>query len=1396
MRAPNFLFKKEGMKKASVFLFFGLSLTFLFSYFVKRDLDQTAENELQYVAFDIKNRIQTRLTGNAQVLYSGAAFFAASDSVSMNDWKIFYQRAAMNKNLPGIQGYGFAKAIPKGQLQQHIKQMHEQGFANYKVWPLYDRDFYTSAIFLEPFDERNAQAWGYDMFSEPVRRKAMELSRDSNMAVLSGKVTLVQEIDENVQAGTLMYLPVYKKGLPAETVSERRAAIIGWVYSPYRMNDLMTGVIGRWDHAQNLSIQLKIYDNDTVEEEALLFNSRAGQNNPNTDNRSRTVLLPLEFHGKKWTLVLLQSKDHSLWFESKVLFLLVPGIIISFLLWFLLLSLYSTTSTAKMIAKQLTAEMEENEQNFRTFFQTIDDMLFIANREGTIFYVNNAVLSKLGYSFDELKNMHIQDLRPKNSRDEAQIIFREMLDGKKDKCLIPFVSRNNSLIPVETRIWNGKWNGHDCIFVNSKDLSKEQEALQKFNKFFENNPAYMIVSTVPDREFYEVNDAFLKATGFTKQEVIGKTSKELQIIEDDDNASHILETIRKNGTVSDIGLKLRTKTGQIIDGLYSGTIIESQGKEYFLSVLIDVSAQKQTEAKIKRQTQRLNTLISHLPGGVLMETADRRVQHTNARFCELFGIPLSPEDLVGASCEQAAQIAKDQFKDSDRFVDRIHFIVGEKKIVLNEELQMTDGRTLLRDYVPVFASNNETEHVWFYRDVTERKQVEKMLENQAALQKILVRISSEYINIPVEEVETVINKSLEELGHFVAADRAYIFDYDWPNNVCHSTHEWCEEGISPQIQELRNVSIDAFPQWREAHQQGLLINISDIGRLDEHDPLRTTLKAQQIKSLITIPMMDDNKCIGFIRFDSVRKQHGYSEKEEALLSVFSQMLVNVKKRAELENNLILERRKSDMANHAKSEFLANMSHEIRTPMNAILGFSEALYYKLDSPQHQRMIKSILNSGNLLMSLLNDILDLSKIEAGKLDVVFLPLDMTALLQEIKLLFQEKAQTKGIALTIEFLPDFPASIVLDEIRLKQVLFNLAGNAIKFTHKGRVTVKASFLYTTVNTGELEIIVEDTGIGIPESQYEVIFEAFRQQSGQSDRLYGGTGLGLTISKRLVEKMNGKISVSSVIGQGSVFKIYFPNVEVKNKPGKDGAWENTPDITFADSTILVVDDFSSNIEMIESLLSSSNIKVLAAGNGEIALDILKYNSPDLILLDIRMPGIDGNEVAQRVKADPDRKHIPIVAYTASVFNTDNVEKSKNFEGFLYKPVNKQALFNLLLRFLKTVTENAFIKNEKDRPTLKSENLSPVLLSKIPEIVRTLDERFEPMWKSVKGSLVLFRIEALADELKALADNYDFEYLASYAGRIKDEIEMLDLEALENTVDEFPVIVNTIRQLT
>jgi PAS domain S-box-containing protein len=219
-----------------------------------------------------------------------------------------------------------------------------------------------------------------------------------------------------------------------------------------------------------------------------------------------------------------------------------------------------------------------------------------------------------------------------------------------------------------------------------------------------------------------------------------------------------LKNIRENGTVRDIELKLRTKAGRLIDGLIPAPSLKARGKVFPFGIdRCDCSKANGSKDQASDSAAKLVDLSFAWRSS--METAGRQIQHTNRQFCELFGIPLSPEDMVGASCEQAAQMSKDKFKNSDQFTDRIHQIVREKKIVLNEELQMTDGRTLLRDYVPVFTSNNETEHLWFYRDVTERKRVEKMFESQSALQKILMHISSEYIN-PIEKLKrSSINRS-------------------------------------------------------------------------------------------------------------------------------------------------------------------------------------------------------------------------------------------------------------------------------------------------------------------------------------------------------------------------------------------------------------------------------------------------------------------------------------------------------------------------------------------------------------------------------------------------------------------------------------------------------------
>ena len=251
--------------------------------------------------------------------------------------------------------------------------------------------------------------------------------------------------------------------------------------------------------------------------------------------------------------------------------------------------------------------------------------------------------------------------------------------------------------------------------------------------------------------------------------------------------------------------------------------------------------------------------------------------------------------------------------------------------------------------------------------------------------------------------------------------------------------------------------------------------------------------------------------------------------------------------------LIEQKQKAEAANLAKSEFLANMSHEIRTPMNAILGFTETLYHRLSDPSHKKMVQSVASSGKMLLALLNDILDLSKIEAGRLSIDHRPTNLPLMLEEILMLFREKVAQKGLTIGLERDKDFPAIIIIDETRIRQILFNLIGNAVKFTHQGGMVVRVRFTPDGESgegeaTGLLRVDVEDTGIGIDQAEAEAIFEPFYQHSGQSNREYGGTGLGLTISSRLAERMHGTITVKSHPGKGSVFTVQIPHLSFHMK--------------------------------------------------------------------------------------------------------------------------------------------------------------------------------------------------------------------------------------------------------
>ena len=322
-----------------------------------------ARKEFEFASDEIKLRIDARMQAYAQILRGGAALFQASDQVTRREWNIYTMHQKVEQYLPGIQGIGFARLIQPGELESHIQKVRAEGFPDYSVTPKGSRPIYTAIEFLEPFDMRNRRAFGYDMYSEPVRRKAMAQARDYDVAALSGRVTLLQETHTDIQAGTLMYVPVYKEGAKLDTVAHRRAALQGWVYSPYRMKDLMTGILSKRDMDIRPGIRLEIFDESGLRKESLMYDSSTATSAAIDDSSMQTLLSRLNFNGHTWFLRFSSPCRHEGY--SNVLSVALAGILISVLLFGMIHSLLVTRQKARQLADQLKVEAKLEKINLQ-----------------------------------------------------------------------------------------------------------------------------------------------------------------------------------------------------------------------------------------------------------------------------------------------------------------------------------------------------------------------------------------------------------------------------------------------------------------------------------------------------------------------------------------------------------------------------------------------------------------------------------------------------------------------------------------------------------------------------------------------------------------------------------------------------------------------------------------------------------------------------------------------------------------------------------------------------------------------------------------------------------------------------------------------------------------------
>ncbi|MBM3447611.1 MAG: response regulator [Bacteroidetes bacterium] len=667
---------------------------------------------------------------------------------------------------------------------------------------------------------------------------------------------------------------------------------------------------------------------------------------------------------------------------------------------------------------------------------------------------------------------------------------------------------------------------------------------------------------------------------------------------------------------------------------------QSSGVRYGSLCVIDqenkkISAYTHSLEDQRIQIDQIFSSLNQEISGILLENHQRKIVYVNKKFVELFNSPVSEDDLVGVDCSSIAQVVKKLFVGEELFVERVNEIFEKRNLSLNELLELKDGRFFERDYIPVFVDGEQSGHLWKYTDVTDRVLAEKRLRNREAKFKGII----DNFHLGLLEVAPD--------GKIITANEAF----------CEMTGYSLSEMIGHDGGEL---FLDASERERmRERNESRRVGVNDVYELrvfnKKNEPRYWLVSAAPRLS-------DDGEIVGSIGIHW-----------------------DITHMKELEIQLTESRKKAEDSSQAKAMFLANMSHEIRTPLNGIVSMAEQLSKSGLNSDQSRFVDIMTSASSTLLAIINDVLDISKIEAGKFSVETIPFDFTKSSEDALSIFKAKAQEKNINYSYSFIGFDAMGLLLgDPYRLNQVLFNIVGNAIKFTHKGRVSVQIEMLSRQSQKVEIRIRVEDTGVGMDPGYLQRVYEAFSQEDNSITRKFGGSGLGLSIARSIIQTMGGDLQIESYKGRGTTVTIDFSLIETSVKRANSQTLDSNQ-VDLSKVKVLAVEDNELNKMVLQVVLKKYGCHIEIASNGEEALEILTAQDFDIILMDVQMPVMDGIE-ATRIIREKRNITTPIIGLSANALREEvTICKSAGMNDYLVKPYTEKQLMEVMLSYIKGI---------------------------------------------------------------------------------------------------------------